>query len=109
MPRARARAALLARIRRPHCFGLVSLGGLPVAAGLCVVDGGLAGMFSVRTVVQERGRGLARMVVTGLGSWAARQGATTLYLQVEDDNGPAQALYRRFGPRRVYGYHYRRR
>ena len=105
----RARAALLARIRRPHRFGLLSLGGEPVAAGLCVVEGELAGMFTVRTVVPQRSRGLGRAIVMGLGAWAVRAGATTLYVQVEDGNGPARALYRRFTPRRVYGYHYRLR
>ena len=104
----RGRAALLARIRRPHRFGLVSQGGEPLAAGLCVLEGELAGMFAVRTVVPQRGHGLARAIVTGLGNWAMHQGATIAYAQVEDDNMPARALYRRFGPRRVYGYHYRR-
>jgi GNAT superfamily N-acetyltransferase len=103
-----ARAALFARIRRPHLFGLVlEGGGEPAAAGLCVVDGTLAGLFSLRTAVPFRGRGHARVLAAALIGWARAAGAGRIYLQVEDDNAPAMALWRPFGGRRVYGYWYR--
>jgi ribosomal protein S18 acetylase RimI-like enzyme len=103
----RERAALFARIRRPHRFGLVSLGGVPAAGGLVVVDGDLAGIFSMHTQPPFRRQGLARRVLLALTAWAARHGASTVYLQVEADNAPALALYDAAGFRHVYGYHYR--
>lgn len=101
------RAAILGRIRRPHRLALVWQEGEPAAAGLCVRDGDLAGIFAMRTVPRFRRRGLARRTLLRLAGWAAAEGAQRLYLQVEDDNAPAHALYRRLGFARAYGYHYR--
>ena len=57
----------------------------PVAGGLCVVDGELAGIFSLRTAAAARGRGHARAVLRRLAAWGRGMGAQQLYLQVEDD------------------------
>ena len=103
------RAAIFARIRRPHRFALAWVDGEPAAAGLCVRDGDLAGIFAMRTQPRFARRGLAGKVLARLAGWAAGDGATRLYLQVEADNDPAQAVYRRAGFRRIYGYHYRER
>lgn len=101
------RAALFARIRRPHVFGLVSQAGEPVATGLCVLDGELAGIFAMRTAVPHRGQGHARQLFQRLAGWARAAGARQLYLQVEDDNAPAVRLYGRFGGHVAYRYWYR--
>ena len=103
------RAAILARIRRPHRLGLLWQDGEPAAAALCVRDGDLAGIFAMRTVPRLRGRRLGQRVLLRLARWAADEGARRLYLQVEDDNAPAVALYRRLGFTRAYRYHYRER
>ena len=103
----RARAELFARIRRPHVYAVLLEGGQPVAGGLCVVDGELAGIFTLRTAVAARGRGHGRAVLRRLVVWARQTGAKEVYLQVEDDNLPAQALHRPLGTRRAYGYWYR--
>lgn len=105
----RARAELFARIRRPHVFAVLFDGIQPVAGGLCVVDGGLAGIFTLRTAVAARGRGHASAVLLRLVAWARGAGAREIYSQVEDDNAPAQALHRQLGGRRAYGYWYRER
>lgn len=105
----RGRAALLARIRRPHRLGLLGVGGEPAAGGLVVADGDLAGLFALRTQAPFRRRGLGRRLVAGLVGWALGQGAGRVYLQVEEENAPALALYRSVGFARAYGYWYRER
>lgn len=102
-----ARAALFARIRHPLAFAVAVVGDEPVAGGLCVVDGPLAGLAAMRTAAFARRRGHGRAVLDRLLLWAARMGAETAWLQVETDNAPARALYRKAGFRRLHDYHYR--
>jgi ribosomal protein S18 acetylase RimI-like enzyme len=61
----------------------------------------------MRTEVPFRRRGLARAVIRRLAAWARNAGAKRIYLQVEDDNAAAQALYRPFGAALAYRYWYR--
>jgi ribosomal protein S18 acetylase RimI-like enzyme len=103
------RSEIFARIRRPHRFALAWQDGQPAGAGLGVREGDLAGIFAMRTQPAFRGRGMASRILDRLIGWAAGEGAGRIYLQVEEDNEPALALYRRAGFRRAYGYHYRER
>lgn len=105
-PVRRERAALYTRIRPSHRFALATVGGEPAAAGLCVVQDDLAGIFAMRTHVPFRRRGLARHLLGRLAAWAAEAGALTLYLQVEEGNEAALALYGGLGFERRYGYRY---
>ncbi|MEZ5825597.1 MAG: GNAT family N-acetyltransferase [Geminicoccaceae bacterium] len=102
-----ARAAVMNRIRRPLAFAVIAVDGVPRAGGLCVVDGELAGVFSVRSDPAFRRQGLARSLMARLTGWAHGMGAKSFYLQVENENAPALALYRSLGFETVYGYHYR--
>lgn len=102
-----ARARLFGRIRRASTFAVVAENGTPVAGGLCVVDGSLAGIFAMRTAAPSRRRGHGRAVLMRLLGWACAMGADTAYLQVEAANLPANALYRNFGFKPLYDYHYR--
>ncbi len=104
-----ARRALLCRIRPARRFAVVEVDGQVAAGGLCVADGPLAGIFSMRTHPAYRGRGLARAVLLRLADWARSRGAQRLYLQVEEDNLPATSLYTSVGFSSVYRYHYRER
>jgi RimJ/RimL family protein N-acetyltransferase len=56
-----------------------------------------------------RGRGAASQIVTELLRWAWENGATHAYLQVDAENTPALAVYRKFGFATAYMYHYRAR
>jgi GNAT superfamily N-acetyltransferase len=79
----------------------------PVACGMARVSGTWAGVFNMRTAPAWRGRGLGGRLVQALLQWAAGQGATQAFLQVEQGNAPALALYRRHGFSVRYDYHYR--
>ncbi len=81
----------------------------PAAVGLCVVAPPWAGVFAMRTLDAQRGRGHGRAVLGAIAAWARRRGATRLYLQVEEDNPAACALYASSGFATAYGYHYRRK
>jgi len=67
----------------------------------------LAGAYDVMTAEGARSQGHATLAGATLPAWAAQQGACTAYLQVDADNGPAIARYRRFGLATLYTYHFR--
>lgn len=99
--------ALLARIGPGAGYLLVQRGGEPVATALGVSEGDWAGVFSMLTLPEWRGRGAGRALLGAAAGWAAERGAGRLYLQVERDNAAALALYAGAGFRERYGYHYR--
>ena len=103
------RAALFRRIHKPHVFAVRTVDGEPISGGLCVVDADIAGIFAMRTVNTQRGRGHAKAILARLLDWSARMGAQKHYLQVERDNEPAIALYRSEGFEDAYHYWYRKR
>jgi N-acetylglutamate synthase len=55
------------------------------------------GISLLQTAPQVRRQGLARYVLQAMAGWAAQRGATRAYLQVEERNAGAVALYRRLG------------
>jgi GNAT superfamily N-acetyltransferase len=83
--------------------------GRTVACGQVAVERDLAGVYDMVTAQHMRGRGIATRIVQALLAWARAQGATHAFLQVNDDNVPALAVYGRFGFATVYAYHYRAR
>jgi N-acetylglutamate synthase len=87
-----------------HALALVD--GAPVAAGKSAREGDVVGVFDVVTAGHARGRGIATALVTRLLARAWDRGARVAYLQVEADNDPALAVYRRFGFETIYTYHY---
>jgi GNAT superfamily N-acetyltransferase len=90
----------------PQAVGLGVTDAGPV--GLGVADGSAVGIFSMLTLPEHRGRGVGRALLAGIAGWARARGRAGLYLQVEEDNPAARALYRGAGFEPVYGYHYRR-
>ena len=77
-----------------------------MGVGLAVCEHGWAGLFCMATDPRLRRRGIARAVLHELARWSRRR-AGRLYLQVERENAPAQALYADAGFVRSHGYHYR--
>ena len=66
-----------------------------------------AGLTAIEVDPDYRRRGLGAVVTTALITHAAQRGARRVFLQVEDGNQAALALYRRLGFTTHHGYHYR--
>jgi len=105
------RSAHAERIARPavphHAVLAKDDRGDVVAAGLVVVEGEVAGLYDVFTADAARGRGHGERVCRHLLGFAARQGATAAYLQVDAANEVARRIYHRLGFTDGYSYHYR--
>jgi ribosomal protein S18 acetylase RimI-like enzyme len=86
---------------------LAMQGARAVGCGQVALEDGIAGIFSVGTASELRGRGIASAIVSGLLGWAWGRGATHAYLQVDADNHRAISVYRHFGFVTAYTYHYR--
>ncbi|HEX5616641.1 MAG TPA: GNAT family N-acetyltransferase [Acidimicrobiia bacterium] len=77
--------------------------------GLGVFERGWLGVFGMATAPAHRRHGVASAVVRALAGAAAARGIRRAYLQVEQDNAGARALYEVLGFRHAYSYHYRLR
>lgn len=96
--------------RSPHVvYASVQEDGQAVAAGTASLSQGWASIHGMRTAANCRGRGLAARVLAGLADAATAQGLERVFLQVEEDNRSALALYGRAGFSTVWRYHYWRR
>jgi len=81
--------------------------GRTIAIGRVAVAGGWAGLTAVEVDPRHRRRGLGRAITGALAAAAVQHGAEGLYLQVENDNAAARALYRLAGFADHHAYHYR--
>ena len=89
--------------------GVGRVDGKAVACGLVACDDDLAAIYDMVTAPQWRGRGLASAIVDALLEQGRKRGSRLAFLQVNDDNAPALAVYRKFGFATAYTYHYRAR
>jgi len=78
----------------------------PVAAGTASFSQGWASLHGLRTAERARGRGLAGCVVAALAQQAIARGIDRVFLQVDENNTPALALYQRAGFQTAWRYHY---
>jgi ribosomal-protein-alanine N-acetyltransferase len=82
----------------PGSFGLVALAeGEPAGLIIVLATGPEAEILSLGVVPALRRRGIARRLFEVASARLVTQGAARLYLEVAEDNLPAQALYRRLG------------
>ncbi|MFI6346518.1 GNAT family N-acetyltransferase [Streptomyces sp. NPDC050560] len=81
---------------------------VPAAIGRCVVDGRWAGFMAVEVAPERRRQGLASAVMGALARRALEEGASAAWLQVEEENTGARALYERLGFTRHHEYHHYR-
>ncbi|WP_203812417.1 GNAT family N-acetyltransferase [Paractinoplanes tereljensis] len=70
---------------------------LAVARGAITGPDRWLGVSLLQTAPAARRRGLAQQVVRGLAQWATQRGSNRAYLQVEERNTAAVALYNRVG------------
>jgi GNAT superfamily N-acetyltransferase len=106
------RAAYLERMTHtplPTRNVLAVMGGRPIGTGTVMLEDGLAGVFTMGTAPDVRGRGIASAILATMLRWAWEHGATHAYLQVDAENRPAISVYRKFGFVDAYTYHYRGR
>jgi N-acetylglutamate synthase len=88
-----------------QAFASVRRGGITVAIGRVAGQHDWAGLTAIEVDPERRGRGLGTAVTAALAGAAARRGMHKIYLQVEDDNAAARALYAKIGFRDHHGYH----
>ena len=104
---ANVRRGIMQRIGPQAAYVTVRLDGQIVGIGLGVVERGWLGVFGMRTHEPYQRRGVATAVLYHLAHWGQAEGATHIYLQVEQDNPTAQRLYEKAGFTTLYTYHYR--
>ena len=90
-------------------FASVRDNGKTVAAGAGAFSHGWASVHGMRTDKAYRGRGLAGRVLAGLAEAALQKGLERVFLQVEDANDAALALYQRAGFVPAWRYAYWRK
>ncbi len=101
------RKAICAQIEHASAYAVVFQHGEAIAVGSATVEADWVGFFNVATLAGSRRLGAAKAVMQALGSWGKVNGATFAYLQVMDNNKPAQQLYARLGFVTGYSYYYR--
>ncbi|MHA1158097.1 MAG: GNAT family N-acetyltransferase [Alphaproteobacteria bacterium] len=93
----------------PSAFVTAEYGGRAAGLAYGVNHAGMLVIEAVVTAPDLRRLGLAHAAVSALLNWGAAGGARHACLQVEANNAPALALYRKLGfATELYRYHYRR-
>ena len=100
-----SRLAILRR-GRDSVFASAREAGRTVAVGAACFGGGWCGVHGMRTLPAHRGRGLAGAVLSALGAQARERGVQRCFLQVEEGNARARALYARHGFATAWAYAY---
>jgi ribosomal protein S18 acetylase RimI-like enzyme len=98
------------RLAIPALFAALRLEGEIAAVAYGASHDRLFVIEGVVTAQTQRGKGLAGRMLKALFASELAQAAEAVCLQVQADNGPAIALYRRLGlAAEIYRYHYRRK
>ncbi len=98
---------LLKGVKPELLFALAKHKQHSIACALGVLDGALLGLFDIATHPDFRKQGFARALVHHLCARGFSSGAKYVYLQVQEDNCAALALYAALGFSPAYRYGYR--
>ncbi len=90
-----------------QAFASVRRGGRTVATGRLSLAGSWGAITAVEVDPAWRRAGLGTAVTAGLAAQAAARGAERIFLQVEEENAAARALYARCGFADRHRYQYR--
>jgi N-acetylglutamate synthase len=96
--------AIIGHLRVPAAFATLTVGTDSVGFAMAAIDRGWAEIGSVMLDAAHRGTGLGRATVDALLVWAAREGASNAFLQVEEKNTVALSLYESQGFRSLCTY-----
>ncbi|MEO0561130.1 MAG: GNAT family N-acetyltransferase [Chloroflexota bacterium] len=102
-----ARAMLTTGRRVQARFASVYRDGERIGVGVLALNVAYAGLFDVVVAPGHRGQGHGRRMMQGLLHWAKVAGSHGVYLQVTQENTPAQKLYQSLGFETAYSYWYR--
>jgi GNAT superfamily N-acetyltransferase len=98
---------IIANITPLAGFVTLCVDGHPVACGVGVFEREMIGLYDIVTAPAARGRGYGTQLLHALLAWGKTNGAQHAYLQVMNNNLPAQRLYDKLGFREIYQYWYR--
>lgn len=103
------RLSIALRAPQPAAFAVIERDGRAAAIGMCAAAGNLAGIFLMRTAPEARRQGLARLIFRALMTRCAAWETQTAFLQVDDHNASAIALYESEGFTRLTTYRFWRK
>lgn len=103
----KVREGIMNRITFEKAFATAVQGEKIIGTGIAVIDGNWLGLFGLITEEASRRQGIATSITQTLVLWGKNRGATHGYLQVEERNDPAKALYSALGFEETYSYWYR--
>lgn len=99
--------SMYAAIPKDIIAASVSDKGQVIGTGLGILDRDYVGIYAIHVSEKYRGSQIGRSICHTLLSAAARQGASSAYLQVVKGNTPAKNLYRSLGFEGFYTYWFR--
>ncbi len=98
---------IIANIHNAALYVLLSLDGVVIGCGSCVIENGYASLQNISIDAAYRRNGYGRALCAGLLKQAQSYGATHGYLQVMQSNTGAIQLYEKLGYSITYEYWYR--
>ena len=102
------RCRLAEGLPMPRAYAVLDAGSEPAAVGAAVLSGDWALILCMSTRPGFRRQGHAARILAALAQWADETGrGRNLFLQVEDGNAPAMALYHLAGFQAAHTYYYR--